>query len=175
MRSDKADNQLIALLSQPIVAKGLLMCLVLAGALLLWANLHASLGFDDAFMFYRYALHLRAGLGVSWNLDKIHTFGETSLLWGVVVWGASFLPLAPERILLLASSLSAVGAVIAMAFAVVLNARSSVLKSLSRAVFLMHGEIGRYRLGELFILFGPVTHRRFLRQNWPDEKDSRHE
>jgi hypothetical protein len=137
MKKDGADNRLISLLFQPLAVKGLQISLTLAGLLLVWANLHTALGFDDAFMFYRYALHLREGLGISWNLDGVHTFGETSLLWAAMVWAGSFLPLTPERTLLLASSLSAICAVIAMASAVVLNAKSALLKSLPRTVLLI--------------------------------------
>jgi hypothetical protein len=137
MTTDNADKTIIAVLSNKIVEKCLQISLVLAGSILLWINLRGNLNFDDAFMFYRYARHLRDGLGISWNLDGVHTFGETSLLWGVLVWVASFLPLSPERVLLLGSSLSGIGAVIAMASAVVLNAKSAVLKSFTRTLFLI--------------------------------------
>lgn len=60
--------------------------------------------FDDAYMFYRYALNFRHGLGWSWNPDGIHTYGMTSLTWQAVVLLASFLPGKPAVALAVAST-----------------------------------------------------------------------
>ena len=59
-----------------------------------WLALRQPVLFDDSFMFLRYALHLREGLGVSWNPDGVHTGGMTSLAWFLVVLPLSFFPLA---------------------------------------------------------------------------------
>jgi hypothetical protein len=137
MTRGKIDSALLAFSSDPLVAMGLRIVLVLSASVLVWRNLQGTLGFDDAFMFYRYALHLRAGLGVSWNLDGVPTLGVTSPLWGLLIWAGSVLPLSPGRLLQLASSVAGIGAVAAMSFAVSLNARSAVLKSLPRAAFVL--------------------------------------
>ena len=90
--------------------------------------------FDDAYMFARYAAHVRMGLGVAWNLNGGHTYGETSLLWGLVVVVLSYLPLGPWAMLTLGSWLCSVGAVIAMAWAVAGEARTVALKSVWRVL-----------------------------------------
>ncbi len=61
------------------------------------------LSFDDSYMFYRYALHLREGMGLSWNGDGVHTAGMTSIGWFAVVFLTSLLPLGAGKALLLAS------------------------------------------------------------------------
>jgi hypothetical protein len=63
---------------------------------------------DDAFMFYRYALHFREGLGVAWNATGGHTYGLTSLGWFFVFLPFSYLPLPPSTVLILASSLTCI-------------------------------------------------------------------
>ena len=134
---NKTDRQLIELLTHSLANRLLQIGLLLAGFLLVWKNLHATLKFDDAFMFYRYAIHMREGLGISWNLDKVHTLGLSSPMWCAIVWAASFLPLAPGQVLVLASSFSTFGAVLAIAVAIVLNAKSPILKSVTRVTFLI--------------------------------------
>jgi hypothetical protein len=94
----------------------------------LWKS-HGELFFDDAYMFYRYAEHFKQGLGFSWNLDGVHTYGMTSLLWAFVILAFSFLPLTATQCLLLASWLMSGLAVAAIAFAIWRNARSSWLRS----------------------------------------------
>ncbi len=93
----------------------------------LWEAQHTPLLFDDAYMFARYATNMRHGLGLSWNLDGAHTYGPTSLLWALVVLVLSYLPLGAWQMLSLGSWLCSLGAVIAIAWAVALNARSGVL------------------------------------------------
>lgn len=100
----------------------------------LWAVWRQPLSFDDAYMFARYAMNIRHGLGVSWNLDGVHTYGETSLLWGAVVLVMSFLPLATWKMLTLGSWLCGVGALVAMAWAVAKNAKSELLQSVWRVL-----------------------------------------
>jgi hypothetical protein len=90
--------------------------------------------FDDAYMFARYAANVRHGLGVSWNLDGVHTYGETSLLWGAVALVLSYLPVDARKMLTLASWLCSVGAVIALAWAVAINAKSELLSSTWRVL-----------------------------------------
>lgn len=55
--------------------------------------MNRQLRFDDAFMFERYAIHLRQGLGISWNPDGVHTGGMTSLGWFVAMIPIVFVPL----------------------------------------------------------------------------------
>ncbi len=87
-----------------------------------------KLGFDDAYMFLRYAHNIRHGLGFSWNLDGVHTYGPTSLLWSFCVLLLSYLPTDPRTQLLLGSWVCSIAAVIAMAWAVSANAQSGWLR-----------------------------------------------
>jgi len=107
-----------------------------AGLLLqtLWAAWRKPLAFDDAYMFARYAMNVRHGLGMSWNLDGLHTYGQTSLLWGWVVIGLSYLPLATWKMLTVGSWLCGVGLLVAMAWAVAKNAMSPWLSSVWRVL-----------------------------------------
>ncbi len=104
-----------------IVASAVKLILVLRGAL------REGTPMDDAFMFFRYATHIRSGLGISWNLDRVHTFGETSLLWGFVVLLLSFLPVSGASALILGSWTCAVAAILATTWAVSSNAKSRYL------------------------------------------------
>ena len=92
------------------------------------------LGFDDAYMFLRYAHNIRHGLGFSWNLDGLHTYGPTSLLWSFVVLLLSYLPTDPWTKLLLGSWIFSIAAVIALAWAVATNAQSDWLRSILRTL-----------------------------------------
>jgi hypothetical protein len=98
------------------------------------ASRRTPLSFDDAYMFARYAMNVRHGLGISWNLDGIHTYGETSLLWGLVVIPLSYLPMGPWAMLTLGSWLCSIGAVIAMAWVVSSEAQSELLRSVWRVL-----------------------------------------
>lgn len=86
---------------------------------------------DDAYMFYRYALHLRSGLGISWNLDGIPTFGLTSLSWLTVVFLLSFICSVPALLLVAASWGTAVLGTFLMADAVARSARGPLHRLLS--------------------------------------------
>ncbi len=79
--------------------------------------------FDDAWMFLRYAVRVRQGLGLSWNLDGIHTYGMTSLLWQFVVLIASYLPMQPGHLLYTLSYTFSGVALVTVAVAVSRNAR----------------------------------------------------
>jgi hypothetical protein len=94
----------------------------------------SPLAFDDAYMFLRYAHNLRHGLGFSWNLDHLHTYGPTSLLWSFVVLLLSYLPTDPWTKLLLGSWLFSIAALLAMAWAVSANAQSDWLRSILRTL-----------------------------------------
>jgi hypothetical protein len=91
--------------------------------------LHQPMLFDDSFMFYRYALHIRQGLGVSWNLDGVHTYGETAPLWGLAVLLLSFSRLSMAHALILGSWVCSLAALAAIAWAVARNAESGTLSS----------------------------------------------
>ncbi len=99
-----------------------------------WKPLHQWLEFDDAFMFYRYAVHLRQGLGVAWNLDGIATYGETSPLWGLVVLLLSFLPTGMSKVLILGSWVCSLGAILALAWATARNAQAAYMTSTWRVL-----------------------------------------
>ena len=89
----------------------------------------APLAFDDAYMFLRYAHNIRHGFGFSWNLDHVHTYGPTSLLWSFCALLLSYLPTDPWTQLLLGSWLLSFAAVLALAWAVIANAHSDWLRS----------------------------------------------
>jgi hypothetical protein len=90
----------------------------------LWRTISQPLRFDDAYMFYRYAIHMRQGLGMSWNLNGVHTYGETSPFWGFAVVALSYLPMSMSKVLILGSWLSSIGAMGMLAWAVACNAKS---------------------------------------------------
>jgi hypothetical protein len=97
--------------------------------LLLFLQLRFALArpllFDDAYMFYRYALEIRHGFGLSWNPGGGPVYGPTSLLWTACVWLLSFLPASPGKALVLGSWCCGAGAMVAMAWAASVEARSS--------------------------------------------------
>jgi hypothetical protein len=95
------------------------------------------LAFDDAYMFLRYAHNIRHGLGFSWNLDGLHTYGPTSLLWSFCALLLSYLPTDPWTQLLLGSWFFSVAAVFAMAWAVNANAQTDWLRSPLRVLALI--------------------------------------
>lgn len=69
----------------------------------LYLNLNIPLTFDDAFMFYRYAAHIREGMGIAWNAGGAPTYGITSHGWLLVVTLLAGLPISPGAILQSAS------------------------------------------------------------------------
>ena len=93
--------------------------------------------FDDSYMFYRYAVHVRQGLGWSWNLDGVHTYGQTSLGWGFVVLLLSLLPMGIAKTLVFGSWLTSIAALCAMAHAISSNARSAYFSSMWRVLVLI--------------------------------------
>lgn len=100
----------------------------------LWAAQRKPLLFDDAYMFARYAANIHHGLGLSWNLDGVPTYGPTSLLWTGVVTVLSLLPIGTWAMLTLGSWLCSIGAVIAMAWAVARNVDGGVFASTWRVL-----------------------------------------
>lgn len=113
-----------------VAAFALVAKIASAWLLALIAARYYPLAFDDAHMFMRYAHNLRHGLGYSWNLDGVHTYGATSLLWAFATVLLSFLPAVPWTQLVLGSGLSAIAAVIATAWAVAANARTPWMRSM---------------------------------------------
>lgn len=117
----------------------LITALLLSVALAVWivwlrTQVNKPLQFDDSFMFYRYAINFRHGLGISWNLDGVHTYGMTSPLWGVLVLLLSYLPISISKALILGSWMCSAGAIIAIAWAVARNAQSEYMSSLWRVL-----------------------------------------
>ena len=114
-----------------------LLCFAAGALLTLQHALSSASHFDDSFMFYRYATNMRHGLGMSWNLDGVHTYGETAPLWGLIVFALSFLPLSAATVLVLGSWICAVGTLAAITWAVVRSAQSDVLKNVAVAAGLI--------------------------------------
>jgi hypothetical protein len=77
-------------------------------------------------MFTRYARNFAHGLGISWNLDGVHTYGLTSLPWMFFVLPATFF-LASQAALQICSATAAGIALSAMTLAVRRNAAYSWL------------------------------------------------
>ena len=96
--------------------------------------LQTPLIFDDSYMFYRYAMNMRHGLGMSWNQDGVHTYGETAPLWGIFVLVLTYLPMTAAHALIVGSWVCGIGAVVAMAWAVARNAESILLRSTWRVL-----------------------------------------
>jgi hypothetical protein len=87
------------------------------------------LSFDDSYMFWRYALHLRQGLGLAWNPDGVPTYGLTSLPWVLGVLPFTWGPLPAGMALPLASWLAGLAAIAVMATAVARQAGSVALRA----------------------------------------------
>jgi hypothetical protein len=86
--------------------------------------------FDDAYMFARYALHLRAGHPLVWNLGEAPVFGVTSLahLAWVAALGSLAPGLEPGRLLQVASCVPALLAVVVLALAAARSCRRPALR-----------------------------------------------
>lgn len=69
---------------------------------------------DDAYMFYRYALFVREGHGVVWNIGGPPTYGLTSLAWLITALPFTTLPLPMDKGLVLASWLAGLTAMISL-------------------------------------------------------------
>jgi hypothetical protein len=112
--------------------KTLLLALNLAAFCLLgyvaFRALSDNLVFDDAFMFWRYALHARGGLGLSWNPDGIPTGGMTSLGWFLFVLPLSFLPLGHGQALATGSLVIGVLGIAALSLQITKLSSSTRLK-----------------------------------------------
>lgn len=98
--------------------------LVLIIAVKFWRMAMDVFSFDDAYMFYRYALNFRAGYGVAWNAGGPHVFGLTSMPWFLVVLIATFLFRNPLHLLVSCSCLAGIVALASMAFFTSRRARS---------------------------------------------------
>ncbi len=84
----------------PIVLILIAAIIVLA---LLMSDLDTILRFDDAFMFWRYAVNLRDGFGLAWNPGGEQTYGLTSQLWVYFILPFTYTDLTPGRALQIAS------------------------------------------------------------------------
>ncbi len=82
------------------------------------------LPFDDAYMFYRYAIELRNGYGITWNPGGLPTYGVTSPLWLGVVWLGTFVSRSPLHIVTGSSVFAGVLAMAATSWAAAANART---------------------------------------------------
>lgn len=106
--------------------------LTLVLALRLWSRSQSEFFFEDAYMFFRYAIHLHHGIGISWNPGGPHTFGLTSLPWLVVVWLGTFVSSTPMHLL---PSLSITVGMVALFLLALLFSRRA------RSLWLRHVEI----------------------------------
>lgn len=88
----RTKRRLILLLGVPLIV----------ALALLRSNLDTVLRFDDAFMFWRYALNLREGFGMAWNPGGPATYGLTSQLWVYFVLPFTYTSLAPAKALQIA-------------------------------------------------------------------------
>ncbi len=104
---------------------------LLAVALSIVVLLHyrQSFTFDDAYMFLRYADHLRHAHAIAWNIDGVPTYGLTSLTWFAVIFLASFLPISAMGIVTLASWLTGMLAFAAMAAVITSESKTPFLRS----------------------------------------------
>lgn len=126
----------------PRLARLLTLLLAISALGALVFLLQRPLVFDDSYMFYRYALRLRAGDGFAWNPHGEPTFGMTSLPWGVVMVPFTFLPLDPGHALRLASGLTGLLALGLMARTLALH---STRKWLPMLVILLAGVLFNQR------------------------------
>jgi hypothetical protein len=117
-----ARQRIAAVSSMALIVTGLLLV-----ALLVFAFVK-QFKTDDAFMFYRYVVHMRAGLGISWNADGVHTYGLTSLPWLAVVGVFSLLPINTAHLLTAASCATFIVAAAVMVVVVRRNALSEFFR-----------------------------------------------
>ncbi len=84
--------------------------------------------FDDAYVFFRYALNLRHGLGLAWNPDGLPTYGMPGQLWVFVVLPFTYLPFAADTLLRMASWLTGEAALLMLALIIARHSRSRYLQ-----------------------------------------------
>jgi hypothetical protein len=104
-------------------ALGIVLCL----GVVPYSLLRHRFSFDDAYMFFRYALNLRQGLGVSWNPDGVPTYGLTSQLWVFLVLPFTYLPVRGDIGLQLASWATGAVALVLLAYTVLRHSGSRYL------------------------------------------------
>lgn len=85
---------------KPILLFGVPLIVALA---FVRSNLAKVVPFDDAFMFWRYAVHLRDGFGMAWNAGGEPTYGLTSQLWVYFILPFTYTALDPGKALQFAS------------------------------------------------------------------------
>jgi hypothetical protein len=83
---------------------------------------------DDAYMFYRYALNVYDGRGISWNADGLPTYGITSLPWLAVVLLLVKVPFSATTVLLSVSCGAFLTAAAAMVIIVIKNSKSPAFR-----------------------------------------------
>jgi hypothetical protein len=131
-------EQRVLALPNPTTARWLRLFIpaLVAALSLFWlcVALKSPLEFDDAYMFYRYALNIRHGYGIAWNPGGVPTYGMTSQLWVWFVLPFTLLPTSPAAALQLASWLTGISALGMTTFAVM--ARSERASPGSAAVVL---------------------------------------
>jgi len=101
---------------------------------LLVSFLHEPRVIDDAYMFYRYGLNMKHGYGISWNPGGPPTFGETSLLWGLLVYPLTCLQGSPTVKLGVLSWVFSGIAIVATAWAAIQNGREQSIWELAKRV-----------------------------------------
>ncbi len=85
--------------------------------------------FDDAYMFFRYVINIKKGVGASWNPDGIPTYGMTSQLWWLWIFPWTFLHISPAHTVQLASWTIGILALAALVYGVREFSQSDCLHS----------------------------------------------
>jgi hypothetical protein len=107
-----------------LAALGGLLCLAVGP----FAASRHPLTFDDAYVYFRYAVNIGHGLGIAWNPDGMPTYGPISLMWAFALVPFTKLPVAAGVSLQLASWLTGIGALAVMAFCIARHSRSGLLR-----------------------------------------------
>ena len=120
-------------LTKPVLGlrPGVWALLVALAALIapVWGSLSSGPTiFDDSYMFWRYAIHLREGLGLAWNPDGVQTYGLTSHLWVLATLPFTWLPAHSGYVLPIASMLAGTLAFVAMGMGIAANSKSVILR-----------------------------------------------
>ena len=99
MPVDRAVGAPTAEIRPPRVEPSRAQVMLAAGALLLlWVVLFGGWTFDDSYIAYRFADHLAAGSGLTWNPGEDPVEGFTSFLWVAIAAGLRWLAGVPPHL-----------------------------------------------------------------------------
>lgn len=91
--------------------------------------------FDDSYMFYRYAMNIRHGYGMSWNPDGVHTYGLTGIPWLFCILPLTFFNLSVDYILRLSSFMAGLLALLALTITLYKNTKINLVSICAIVVF----------------------------------------